>query len=257
MGIMTPTEDWSDLGSDTTEIDQAPAITRHGLQLCGYATANFMRLISEIRNSLEFRRDPAVVVVDDKDLQRLYKAYDELVVHLLHALDAPVPSQNDLLRYSSPGRAVRYDRLTHVIKQIEDFSSNNNDIEQSFGHLPGSTLVGTADIEIMHKAFGNLVKTLLFNLGAPIPFRNNQFAPAPAPAPVSAPAAVSNPFPAPEVPRAVVPALQSEICDKTLEAIINSMDSTPTEEDIMKLVFHWTTLGDCNGFKRAEVMQFD
>jgi hypothetical protein len=35
------------------------------------------------------------------------------------------------------------------------------------------------------------------------------------------------------------------------------MEPTPTEKDIMKLVFHWTTLEECNGFKRAEVMQLN
>jgi hypothetical protein len=89
MGIMTLTEDWSNLNNDTTEIVRTPAITRHSLQLCRYATATFLRLIGEIESSLY----PSDRAVDEaRDLQRLHKASGETVVQLLHALDAPVPS---------------------------------------------------------------------------------------------------------------------------------------------------------------------
>jgi hypothetical protein len=247
IGIMTPTEDWSDLSSDTTEIVHTPPITRHSLQLCGYATANFLRLISDIQSSY---RNLFHVRVDDKDLQRLHEAYDELVVHLLHALDAPVPSQSHLLQYSSPSHVVSHDSLAHTIRETKNFSDDNNIIEESFGHLPGSTPLGASDIEVMHKAYANLVETLLGHLAAPVPFQTHRSTPTPAPASV--------PAPVPEVPRPATPNVQSNVCiDKALDAIINSMEPTPTDKDIMKLVFHWTTLEECNGFKRAEVMKLD
>ncbi|KAH0292840.1 hypothetical protein M436DRAFT_60358 [Aureobasidium namibiae CBS 147.97] len=205
-GIMTPSEDWSDLGSDTTEIGHAPAITRHSLQLCGYATANFLRLINELQSPLTHRNDS--VGVGAEDLQRLHKAYDELVVLLLHALDAPVPSELHLSYFSNPHQVVNYHNLSHAVKVTGNFLHDNNDIEESFGHLPGSTPVGRADIEAMHKAYGYLVDTLLLNLAAPIPFQNERFAPRSTPAPVAALALAQVPapfsIPAQEVPRAVV-----------------------------------------------------
>jgi hypothetical protein len=235
-GIMTPTEDWSDLDSDTTEIVRIPAITRHSLQLCRYATATFLRLIGEIESSLS----PSDRAVDEaRDLQRLHKAFGETVVQLLHALDAPVPSQRYLSQISAVGSVTSL-TLRQCIDETRRFLHRNNLIEESFGHLPGSTPVATADIEAMHKAYSNLVDKLLFNLAAPIPFHIDRSAPASAP----------------EIPRPANPEVQSNLnIDKNLEAIINGMEPTPTEKDIMKLVFHWTTLEECNGFMRAEVMQ--
>jgi hypothetical protein len=132
--------------------------------------------------------------------------------------------------------------LRQCIEETRRFLHRNNLIEESFGHLPGSTPVGTADIEAMHKAYSNLVDKLLFNLTAPIPFQDDR----------------STPASAPEIPRPAKPEVQSNPnIDKNLEAIINSMEPTPSEKDIMKLVFHWTTLEESNGFKRAEVMQLN
>jgi hypothetical protein len=195
-GIMTPTADWSDLGSDTTEVFHRPAITRHSLQLCGYATANFLRLISEIHNSFSPYQ---TLIVDTETLERLHKAFDESIVHLLHTLDAPVPSQSHLSQISNVG-SVTNQTLYQCVEETERFLDTNNLIEESFGHLPGSTSVGTAAIEAMHRAYSNLVDTLLSNLAAPIPFQNDRFAPTSAPAPVPTPVSA----PAPEVPRTVV-----------------------------------------------------
>jgi hypothetical protein len=134
----------------------------------------------------------------------------------------------------------------------------NNVIEESFGHLPGSTPVGTADIKVMHKAFNNLVEKLLSNLAAPMPFQDEQFTLSQASAPVPDPVPVQVSNPDPKVLRSVVPGVQSDsFIDKSLEAIINSMEPMPTDRDIAKLVFHWTTLEERYGFKRAEVMHFD
>jgi hypothetical protein len=249
-GIMTSTEDWSDVGSDTTEIFRTPAITRHSLQLCRYATASFLRLTSEIHGPLSRLN---IFIVDTKNLQRLHRAFGETTVQLLHALDAPVPSQSHLSQISPVGPVTSL-TLRQCIEETRGFLYRNNLIEESFGHLPGSTPVGTADVEAMHKAYSNLVDTLLSNLAAPIPFQNDRFAPTPVPAQAPVPV----PGSAPDVPRPVTPEVQNESwIDKTLEAIINSMEAAPTEKDIMKLVFHWTTLEECNGHKRTEVMQFD
>lgn len=259
IGIMTPTEDWSDLGSDTTEIGHTPPITRHSLQLCQYVTADFLRLISEIVSLYNKRYNMPVSITH---LEPLHKAFDELIVHLLHALNAPVPSHSHL------SQVPRVESLTNralevCIGETQRFLCTSRTIEESFGHLSGSTPVRTEDIEAMHTAYSRLVGKLLFYLAAPIPFQDGRFTstpaqtPAPAQAPVPA-APASVPVPVPEVPGPVIPEVQSDICiDKALEAIINSMEPTPTEKDIMKLIFHWTTLEECNGFKRAEVMQFD
>ncbi|KAH0384944.1 hypothetical protein KCU89_g17244, partial [Aureobasidium melanogenum] len=90
---------------------------------------------------------------------------------------------------------------------------------------------------------------------APIPFQDDR--PTPGPVPVASTAPASHP--APEVPKPVMPEGQKKQIpvDKALEAIIDSMEANPAEEDIMKLVFHWTTLNECNGFKRADVMKLD
>jgi len=247
-GIMTPTEDWSDLGSDTTERGHTPAITRHSLQLCGYATANFLRLVVELHETMSQS--------DTEAVKRLHEAYNELVTKLLHSLDAPVPLQYHGPVSSSAQRVTtKADmKLKLVILETSAFLRKNNDIEESFGHLPGSTPVSKTDMEAMHRDYSCLVQRLRFALAAPIPFQEDQLATASASALAPAPARVL--IPAPEVPRPVVPDVQSEACiDETLEAIIGSMESEPTEKDIMKLVFHWTTLEECNGWRRAEIMQ--
>jgi hypothetical protein len=250
-GIMTPTEDWSDMSSKPTEIAHTPAITRHSLQLCGYATANFLRLMDDIQSSVNAK---STISVDAADVRRLHKAFDESIVHLLHALNAPVPSQSHMFQISSVS-SVTNRTLSPCVQETRRFLYKNKIIEESFGHLPGSTPVGAADIEAMHKAYSDLVDTLLFNLAAPIPFQNGRFASTPAPA---SPGPVPVSVPVSEIPRPVTLEIQSNIyIDKSLEAIINSIEPTPTEKDIMKLVFHWTTLEECNGFKRAEVMQLN
>jgi hypothetical protein len=35
------------------------------------------------------------------------------------------------------------------------------------------------------------------------------------------------------------------------------MELSPTDKDIMKLVFHWTTVDQCDGFRRREVMKLN
>lgn len=250
MGITTPTEDWSDMGSDITERGHTPAITRHSLQLCGYAAANFLRLVKELRDTV----CRAGQLTDTEGIQRLREEYGELLTKLLHSLDAPVPHLDHCSIPGSMQRVVTDVNMSSAIQGTMNFLDRNNDIEESFGHLPGSTPLGTADVQIMHKAYGDLVLELHYHLAALLPFQNDPFASALVPPSVPAPV----PVPAPEISRPVVPDFQSEACiDKTLEIIIASMESEPTDKDIMKLVFHWTTLEECNGFKRAEVMKFD
>lgn len=246
MAITTPTEDWSNLGRETTEIGRAPAITRHSLQLCGYATASFLRLIEEVKRDVQLTlgtRPDLEDPVDSESLQNLHKAYDGLAVQLLHALDAPTPSQDLLSKYSSPCINITRGALRRCITEVQSFLERNTFIEQSFGHLPGPTAVGTADTEYMHKAYEALVIGLFYNLAAPVPFRDH----CSAPSPVLASAVARS---------AMFESKKEEIhVDKPLEILINSTEATPTDRDIMKLVFHWTTLNECNGFTRADVMK--
>lgn len=168
MGIMTPTEDWSDfgsdngseIGSDTTETGRTPSITRHSLQLCCFETTKFLRSI--------------------------------------------------------------------------------NEIQEQFGNAPGSPSVSQDDIQFLHKAYGDLVVRLLHGLDAPVPFQEER-------------------QPPPGVTRSAVPEVQGGEedvdVDKELEAIIRGMQETPTQQDITKLAFHWTTLNQANGFRREDVME--
>ncbi|KAG9677947.1 hypothetical protein KCU95_g15506, partial [Aureobasidium melanogenum] len=250
-GIMTPTEDWSDLGSETTETGRAPAITRHSLQICGYFTASFLRLVEEAEGSVRRIYEPELAsndLLDMVSIRRLHKAFGELAVHLLHALDAPLPS-DDLLSMPPATRfGVTRGDLHQCMAELNSFSERNIIIEQSFGPLPGSTPVGTADIESMHRAYQHLFLALLHRLGTPVLFQNRSVS-----APVPAPVSVS------EVSKPVVSEEQNKKVDidQALESIINSMWTTPNDEDIMKLVFHWTILDDCNGFKCADVMKLN
>jgi len=125
---MTPAEDWSDLGSETTEVLCTPAITRHSLQLCGYATASFLRLVEDFYINTPDH-------VDAEGSQRLHKAYSELVTRLLHGLEAPVPFQ-DRDPGSSPVRcAITKSNLYECLRETRRFVAGNNNIEQSFSHL--------------------------------------------------------------------------------------------------------------------------
>ncbi|KAG9596746.1 hypothetical protein KCU77_g3971, partial [Aureobasidium melanogenum] len=252
MGIMTPTEDWSDLGSDTTEIIRAPAITRHSLQLCGYATASFLGLLEDTYQGMA--QWGHAVLIEEK-LQRLHKPYADLVVNLLHGLDAPVPFQGYPARSASVPIEITRSNLYLCVQNTKRFLERNNATEHSFNQLPGSTPVNVTDIEALHKAYGVLVRSLCHNLVAPIPFQND--CPPAARVPVASTAPASHP--ASEAPKPVMPEDQKEQVhvDKALEAIINSRESNPTEIDIMKLVFHWTTLNECNGLKRAVMMKLD
>ncbi|THY41804.1 hypothetical protein D6C98_09121 [Aureobasidium pullulans] len=160
VGVMTPTEDWSDFGSDTTETYRASGITRHSLQLCQNETSNFLKLVGKV--------------------------------------------------------------------------------EQQFGDAPGSTPVSAETTQYLHEAYGDLVVKLLHGLAAPMPFQSQQTAP-----------------PAPEIIESSLPQSIRAYVSETLDAIIKSMESpvTPTDKEIMKLVFHWTTLDECDGFKREDVMR--
>ncbi|THY97179.1 hypothetical protein D6C95_05011 [Aureobasidium pullulans] len=162
VGIKTPTEDWSDFGSDTTETCRASVITRHSLQLCQNETSIFVKLVDKV--------------------------------------------------------------------------------EQQFGDAPGSTPVSAETTQYLHEAYGDLVVKLLHGLAAPMPFQSHQTAP-------PAPEIIEPSLPEPQDIRAYV--------SETLDAIIKSMESpiTPTDKEVMKLVFYRTTLDECDGFKREDVMR--
>ncbi|KAG9673310.1 hypothetical protein KCU99_g8122, partial [Aureobasidium melanogenum] len=249
---MTPTEDWSDMASDTTEIGRVPAITRHGLQLCGYATASFLRLLEDTyQDTLQW--GPTTLV--EEKVQRLHKAYAELVVNLLHGLDAPVPFQDHPARSASVPIEITRSNMHSCIQNTKMFLGRINATERSFIDLPGATPVDITDIEAMHKAYKILVNGLCYCLVAPIPFQNG--CPTSEPVPATNPAPASRP--APEIPKLIMPEEQEAEghVDKAVQAIIDSMESEPTEEDISKLVFHWSILDECNFSKRADVMKFN
>lgn len=254
MDITTPTEDRSNVGSEATEIGRLPAITRHSLQLCGYATASFLRLADEtcqnMRHSSRF-----VSLVDGERAQRLHEAYRELVIHLLHGLDAPMPCQIQPSRSPSAKIEITEENLFECVEQTRIFLEQNNTIERSFGHLPGSTPVDVVDIEAMHRAYDRLVRVLCDGLDAYDPLQDICSTSRAIPVTATAPASP----PAPEISGSVFSKdHNAEIhVDKALQAIIDSVASEPTEEDIMKLVFYWTTLDQCNGFSRLDVMKLD
>ncbi|THX03806.1 hypothetical protein D6D13_07490 [Aureobasidium pullulans] len=232
MGIMTPTEDWSDIGSDTTEISRSPFITRYSLQRCAYATASFMRLV----HGLRFYPGPDLTT----DFKRVYKSYNALRVHLLHTLDTSTSSQS-----AQPSEGVKTNAFLDLYQAAERFLNIVNDVEQSFGQAPSSTPVSTDDFCFLHRELNCLAGCLEQNIGAPMPVPDER--PVPVPDPVLAP----------DVRERFILETQSlhTHIDKLLNTIVDSMESTPTDKDIMKLVFHWTTLDECDGFKREDVMR--
>ncbi|KAG9516855.1 hypothetical protein KCV07_g6567, partial [Aureobasidium melanogenum] len=243
-GIMTPTEDWSDLGNETTETGRALAITRHNLQLCGYATASFMRLLEAIQPPY------ALQSLDAENIRRLYKAHYEWTDQCDQRLNAPAPPyQHNPLRKT----IITGDDIQYCIVNMKRFSMKISDIEQSLGRLPSSTLVEITDVEAMHEEFKRVSLRLLDILSVPEPLRSDN------PGPNSAMSQASVQAPAPGESMPVMPEEQKKgfDIDEALEAIIDSMEATPTDTDITKLVFHWTTLNECNGFQRADVMKFN
>ncbi|KAG9561405.1 hypothetical protein KCU71_g8364, partial [Aureobasidium melanogenum] len=233
MDIMTPTIDWSDSGSDTTEVCRAPAITRHSLQRCGYNCRSIN------------------TPVDNGSLERSRKAFSKLAVDLAHILKVPMPSPGPHISAPFDKNEVLVPDYFSCLRRTTAFLTLNNEIEQSFGHLPASTPVDLNDIQAIQKARDDLVIDFIQRLNTPCQDDcwNTNLLPFTVPAPARAPKA----------PEPVTLKEQKEQIhvDKALEAIIDSMESNPTEKDIMKLVFHWTTLNECNGFKRTDVMKLD
>ena len=128
-GIMTPTEDWSDFGSDTTETGCASVITRHSLQLCQNETSNFLKLVGNVEQ--QFGDAPGSTPVSAETTQYLHEAYGDLVVKLLHGLAAPMPFQShqtappapEIIEPSLPEpqdiRAYVSETLDAIIKSME------------------------------------------------------------------------------------------------------------------------------------------
>ncbi|THV83613.1 hypothetical protein D6D29_03746 [Aureobasidium pullulans] len=235
MGIMTPTEDWSDIGSDTTEISRPPFITRYSLQRCAYATASFARLVEGLR----IYPGPDLTT----DVQRMYKSYDALLVHLLHTLDTSTSSQS--AQVLEGVKTVAHLDLYRCRQAAGGFLNSVNDVEQSFGQAPSSTPVSTDDFCFLHRELDLLARCLKQKIGAPKPVPDER------PVPVRDSLLTLNvrePF------ILETHSLNTHV-DRLLNTIVDSMESTPTDKDIMKFVFHWTTLNECNGFKREDVMR--
>lgn len=235
MGIMTPTEDWSDIGSDTTEIFRPPFITRYSLQRCAYATASFARLVEGLR----IYPGPDLTT----DVQRVYKSYNALLVHLLHTLDTSTSSQS--AQVLEGVKTVAHLDLYRCRQAAGGFLNSVNDVEQSFGQAPSSTPVSTDDFCFLHRELNCLAGCLKQNIGAPMPVPDRR--PVPVPDPVLNPD-VREPF------ILETHSLHTHV-DELLNTLVDSMESTPTDKDIMKLVFPWTTLDECDGFKHEDVMR--
>ncbi|TIA85359.1 hypothetical protein D6C76_01039 [Aureobasidium pullulans] len=235
MGIMTPTEDWSDLGSDTTETARPPFITRYSLQRCAYATASFARLVEGLR----LYPGPDVTT----DVQRMYKSYNALLVHLLHTFDTSTLSQS-----AQPLKGVKtvaHLDLYECRSAAETFLNRVDHVERSFGQAPSSTPVSTDDFCFLCRELDLLARCLKQKIGAPKPVPDER------PVPVRDSLLtldVHEPF------ILETHSLNTHV-DRLLNTIVDSMESTPNDKDIMKLVFHWTTLDECDGFKREDVMR--
>lgn len=93
--IMTPMEEWSDVGSVVTKIDPGTgeAITRHSLQVCANTTTRFLDLVRNLQES--FGTAPGEARLGSEDVNRLHNAYNDLVVKLMHGLGAPMLFQKD------------------------------------------------------------------------------------------------------------------------------------------------------------------
>jgi hypothetical protein len=161
-GMMTPTEAWSDVGSDTTETGHAPVITGN-------------------------------------DMKRIIQDTVKLLV-----------------------------TLTNIDVQHAQESS--------------STLLTAAEIQTIREGHRDLNAKLSQSLGVFELRREGRT--------LSAEPELSSPA----VPE--VEALNLHH-DKRLDAIIDSMEPSPTKRDVMKLIFHWTDLKDCGEYRREDIMKLE
>lgn len=239
IGTMIPGEDQSDMGSDATVKPYTPAITGHSLQLCGYYTVSFLKLLEHIERSMgSFPYGmPSYALeesVDAESFERLSQAYEALYIQLIHGLDVSVPSQGRSCVSLSAQTEVTRGNLRLCIKQIRTFLGNINHVWHAISWRPGHRLLDNLKVEAVHSAYDALTVGMLENLGS---------------APALAPKGLNS---------SIYEDWEKDFhVDKVLEIFIDSMESTPTDKDIMKLVFHWTNLDECNDFKRADVMKLN
>ncbi|TIA08338.1 hypothetical protein D6C80_09267 [Aureobasidium pullulans] len=167
-------------------------------------------------------------VIHDEDVRLLQKCHIELVVHLFHGLNAPWPFQS-LSVVAPPGVAVvNEDNLESCTRNVTYFMRETHNVQEGLGHAPASTPV---DVQCLHRLYNGLANALPRDLATPAALQNQ-------PPPLGA---------------AIVPDIAP---DETFEAIIQGMnESRATDTDIMKLVFHWTTLTLHKEMWRKDVME--
>lgn len=149
---------------------------------------------------------------------------------------------------SNRGGSITRHSLQLCDNITSSFLSLVRTLQDNFGSAPGWARVGSEDVERLHEAYNDLAVKLMHGLGAPTPFRKNYDHSAQA---ATSSAATYRDLRELESQNLKIADLD---CDTDIEAILDSMDPEPTENDIMKLVFHWTIFTEFEGFKREDVM---
>ncbi|THZ78527.1 hypothetical protein D6C84_08189 [Aureobasidium pullulans] len=263
-GVSTPAEDWSDIGSDMTKTDHTPEIAVKNLQFCE-------GLIETMNNKIKklqiFACDSDPVSAERREA--LHRLIDEFVFEVLHVLKAPVPfqdhddtdsehdSQSD--SGSIPEHILTELDLEHCLDVIRDFESVVEEIQEQPDQGNCWVLVKPHNVKHLHAAYGRLVFILLD--WVPAPFQKG--------CPFSDPGQAREPRAVEECPQRpawavkkypdiereeVVESSSSKSIDQGLQKIIELMSSDPTDKEVTKLVFLWTSLDEFNGLKREDVI---
>lgn len=263
-GVSTPAEDWSDIGSDMTKTDHTSAIAVKNLQFCEGLIETMNNKIKKLQT---FACDSDPVSAERREA--LHRLIDEFVFEVLHVLKAPVPfqdhddtdsehdSQSD--SGSIPEHILTELDLEHCLDVIRDFESVVEEIQEQPDQGNCWVLVKPHNVKHLHAAYGRLVFILLD--WAPAPFQKG--------CPFSDPGQARKPRAVEECPQRpawaarkhpdidreeVVESASSKSIDQGLQKIIELMSSDPTDKEVTKLVFLWTSLDEFNGIKREDVM---
>ncbi|THW90021.1 hypothetical protein D6D18_06826 [Aureobasidium pullulans] len=263
-GVSTPAEDWSDIGSDMTKTDHTSAIAVKNLQFCEGLIETMNNKIKKLQT---FACDSDPVSAERREV--LHRLIDEFVFEVLHVLKAPVPfqdhddtdsehdSQSD--SGSIPEHILTELDLEHCLDVIRDFESVVEEIQEQPDQGNCWVLVKPHNVKHLHAVYGRLVFILLD--WAPAPFQKG--------CPFSDPDQARKPRAVEECPQRpawavkkypdiereeVVESASSNSIDQGLQKIIELMSSDPTDKDVTKLVFFWTSLDEFNGLKREDVI---
>ncbi|THY41805.1 hypothetical protein D6C98_09122 [Aureobasidium pullulans] len=263
-GVSTPAEDWSDIGSDMTKTDHTSAIAVKNLQFCEGLIETMNNKIKKLQT---FACDSDPVSAERREA--LHRLIDEFVFEVLHVLKAPVPfqdhddtdsehdSQSD--SGSIPEHILTELDLEHCLDVIRDFESVVEEIQEQPDQGNCWVLVKPHNVKHLHAAYGRLVFILLD--WAPAPFQKG--------CPFSDPGQAREPRAVEECPQRpawavkkypdiereeVVESSSSKSIYQGLQKIIELMSSDPTDKEVTKLVFLWTSLDEFNGLKREDVI---